>query len=193
MKHEVTSYHTKRAIADALKTVMRQKPFSKITVTEIIQICGINRKTFYYHFEDIFALLRWTFDEEAIEVVKHFDLLTHYEDAIRFVMNYVSENDYLISCARDSIGRSEMMRFFYADFLGVVTSVVSAAEQKLNTHFDPEFRNLAAQFYTEALAGMLLRSVTQNNRRKTEQDIKNLTTIIDLALQSMELYALKRQ
>lgn len=193
MKHEVTSYHTKRAIADALKTVMRQKPFSKITVTEIIQICGINRKTFYYHFEDIFALLRWMFDEEAIEVVKHFDLLTHYEDAIRFVMNYVSENDYIISCTRDSIGRSEMMRFFYADFLGVVTSVVSAAERKLNTHFDPEFRDFAAQFYTEALAGMLLRSVIQNNRWKTEQDIKNLTTIIDLALQSMELYAMKHQ
>jgi hypothetical protein len=43
--------------------------------------------------------------EEAIEVVKHFDLLVDYEDAIRFIMDYVDENDYLISCAYDATGR----------------------------------------------------------------------------------------
>ena len=37
------------------------------------------------------------FEEEAIEVVKNFDLLIHYEEAIRFVMKYVDENDYIIS------------------------------------------------------------------------------------------------
>ena len=76
---------------------MLAKPFSKITVSEIINTCKINRKTFYYHFEDIYALLKWTFEEEAIEVVKHFDLLADYEEAIRFVMKYVDENDYIIS------------------------------------------------------------------------------------------------
>ena len=50
--------------------------------------------------------------EEAIEVVKHFDLLVDYEDAIRFIMDYVDENDYIISCAYDAIGRDEMKRFF---------------------------------------------------------------------------------
>ena len=32
--------------------------------------------------------------EEAIEVVKHFDLLVDYEDAIRFIMDYVDEKHY---------------------------------------------------------------------------------------------------
>ena len=34
---------------------MEKKPLSKITVSEIIADCGVNRKTFYYHFEDIYA------------------------------------------------------------------------------------------------------------------------------------------
>lgn len=50
--------------------------------------------------------------EEAIDIVKHFDLLIDYEDAIRFIMDYVDENDYIISCAYDAVGRDKMKRFF---------------------------------------------------------------------------------
>ena len=57
--------------------------------------------------------------EEAIEVVKHFDLLVDYEDAIRFIMDYADENDYIISCAYDAIGRDEMKRFFCSDFIAI--------------------------------------------------------------------------
>ena len=81
MKHEVTTHNTKKLLADTLKKIMRSKPFSKITVSEIIQECGVNRKTFYYHFQDIYDLLKWVFDEEAIQVVRHFDLLENYEEA----------------------------------------------------------------------------------------------------------------
>jgi transcriptional regulator len=74
MKHEVTSMQTKRALAASLKSIMAHKPFSKITVTEIIDDCGVNRKTFYYHFENIYALLHWMLEQESVEILKHFNL-----------------------------------------------------------------------------------------------------------------------
>ena len=189
MKHEVTTYHTKKLLADSLKKTMKNKAFSKITVTEIINASGVNRKTFYYHFEDIFALLKWMFDEEASEVVKHFDLLVNYEEAIRFVMNYVEENDYIISCAYDSIGREEMKRFFYADFVGVVTSVIDAAEQSLGISIDPSFKEYVAKFYTEALSGMLIDWVKEKDRTDRDKVIGYLTTIIETALNSIKMSA----
>ena len=109
---------------------MRHKNFSKITVKEIIQDCGVNRNTFIIIFDDIYALLRWMLTEEAIEVVKHFDLLVDYEDAIRFIMDYVDENDYIISCAYDAIGRDEMKRFFYSDFIAITSSLINNADEK---------------------------------------------------------------
>ncbi|WP_295208123.1 TetR family transcriptional regulator [Ruminococcus sp.] len=39
------------------------KPLSKITVSEIVADCNINRKTFYYHFEDVQSLLKWTLEQ----------------------------------------------------------------------------------------------------------------------------------
>lgn len=130
MKHTVTTYNTKKMLAESLKRAMKQKNFSKITVSEIIQDCNVNRKTFYYHFEDIYALLKWMFEEEAIGVVKHFDLLVDYEEAIRFIMNYIDENDYIISCAYNSIGREEMKQFFCADFWGIINTVINSAEAR---------------------------------------------------------------
>lgn len=188
MKHEITTYNTKRTLADSLKKIMRQKAFAKITVSEIIADCGVNRKTFYYHFEDIYALLKWMFEEEAIEVVKHFDLLVDYEEAIRFVMGYVDENEYIISCAYDSIGRDEMKRFFYSDFIGIVTSVIDAAEVRLETKVDTDFKNYVAKFYTEALSGMLIDWVKEKDKHDREKTVGYLTTIIGLALESMKSY-----
>ena len=188
MKHEITTYNTKRTLADSLKKIMRQKSFAKITVSEIIADCGVNRKTFYYHFEDIYALLKWMFEEEAIEVVKHFDLLVDYEEAIRFVMQYVDENNYIISCAYDSIGRDEMKRFFYADFIGIVTSVIDAAEARLDKKTDPDFKEYVAKFYTEALSGMLIDWVKDREKHNREKVVGYLTDIIGLALKSMTLY-----
>ena len=41
---------TKRAIADSLKELTKEKPFDKISVKDISEKCGINRQTFYYHY-----------------------------------------------------------------------------------------------------------------------------------------------
>ncbi len=161
---------------------MRQKNFSKITVKEIIQDCGVNRNTFYYHFDDIYALLRWMLTEETIKVVKHFDLLVDYEDAIRFVMDYVDENDYIISCAYDAIGRDEMKRFFYSDLIAITSSVINSADEKSQKNLEPEFKDFLAHFYTESLAGILVNWVKEKPMKDREKIVLYLKTIIETSL-----------
>jgi len=160
MKHEVTTLNTKRTLAASLKSFTEKKPLSKITVSDIIADCGVNRKTFYYHFEDIYALLKWMLEEEAVNVVKQFDLLVDYREAVLFVMNYVRKNKHLLCCAYDSMGRDEMKRFFYADFIGITRKVVNDAEQRIGVHTEEQFKEFLAHFYTEAAAGLLIDEFT---------------------------------
>lgn len=165
---------------------MSAKPFSKISVTEIIRDCGLNRKTFYYHFEDIYALLKWMFEEEALEVVKQFDLLVDYEDAIVFVMDYVEKNDYLKSCVYDSVCRDQMKDFFSTNFTSVVTSVIDKAENSLGKKNNPDFKAYVAKFYTEALSAMLLDLIAQKDKLGKEKHIKYLSSIVGTALTSIQ-------
>ena len=182
MKHEVTSLNTKRTLAASLKRLMAQKPFSKITVSEIIADCGVNRKTFYYHFEDIYALLKWMLEEEAVEVVKQFDLLVDYREAILFVMNYVKANKHLLCCAYDSVGRDEMKRFFFADFIGIMQTAIDHTEQQLGLKVNTEFKQFLAHFYTEAAAGLLVDEFTGKEGHKPEQAVEYLSLILKSSL-----------
>lgn len=56
---------TKKAIAVAFKNVMMRKSFDKITVQDITKECGLNRQTFYYHFEDRYDLMNWIYYNEV--------------------------------------------------------------------------------------------------------------------------------
>ena len=44
---------TKQAIKDSFLKLLNQQPLSKISVRSIVEDCGINRKSFYYHDQDI--------------------------------------------------------------------------------------------------------------------------------------------
>lgn len=188
MKHNVTSLNTKRTLAESLKKLMRSKSFSKITVSEIISDCGLNRKTFYYHFDDIYALLKWLLESEAVEVVKQFNLVLDYEEALVFIMDYIEENDYIISCAYDSIGRDEMKRFFFADFIELVTSIIDSAEKEIGSTLDSEYRDFLCRFYTEALAGILIDWIKNRKDRNRQQLIEYLSVTM-----KNSLYGILRQ
>ena len=44
---------TKKALAQSLKELGSTKILDKITVADITNHCGVNRQTFYYHFQDV--------------------------------------------------------------------------------------------------------------------------------------------
>ena len=48
---------TRRAIMESFLKLLDARPLNKITIKDIVEDCGINRNTFYYHFEDIPALV----------------------------------------------------------------------------------------------------------------------------------------
>ena len=185
MKHEVTTLNTKKTLAASLKRFMEKKPLSKITVSEIIADCGVNRKTFYYHFEDIYALLKWMLEEEAVEVVRQFDFLVDYREAVLFVLNYVRANRHLLCCAYDSMGRDEMKRFFYADFIGIIQSIIFDTERQMGIHAEEQFKEFLSCFYTEAIAGLLIGEFTAKEEHDPEQVVEYLSRVLKNSLPSL--------
>jgi Transcriptional regulator len=170
MRHEITSLMTKKALASSLKKIMEQKPLGKISVREIIEDCGVNRKTFYYHFQDIYDLLKWVFEEEAIEIVKQYDLIIDYQDAIRFVLDYVEENKLICNSAFDALGRDELKRFFQKDFLSVIENIVEQLSNGMNIPDD--YKAFLINFYTEALASLLIDWIRNKDNRDKQKMIK---------------------
>src|SRR5580700_9103211 len=68
---------TRRLLQEALKRLLEEKEFDKLTVQEITEAATLNRATFYAHYPDKFALLeeliRVTFLELLDRKNVHFD------------------------------------------------------------------------------------------------------------------------
>lgn len=73
------SLTTKRALAGSFEKLLSKRSFDKITVKDIVEDCGVNRQTFYYHFHDIYDLIEWIFQDAADHVDE--DLLD-YNDGL---------------------------------------------------------------------------------------------------------------
>jgi probable dihydroxyacetone kinase regulator len=182
LKNKDISYQTKKALAASLKKALQKKPFSKITVSELIRDCNLNRNTFYYHFEDIYALLHWMFAEEALDMAKHFEFLTDYRASIQFIMEYAESNEHILNCIYDAIGRGELKRFFYSDFAHIIGSILDQAEKESGKNLDPDFKNFATLFYTEAIASILVDWLKEKEFWSREKTIDYLCRIIDNGL-----------
>lgn len=156
MTHEETSLRTKTLLCNSLKELMKQKSFSKITVSELVKNCNLNRKTFYYHFYDVYDLLKWMLEQETFEVVKQFKWEDDYKSVFDFVVDYIENNTYLLNCIYDSVGRDELKRFLYKDFIELMEKIIRDCELKHNVTVSDSFRNFVCNFYTEAVAGMII-------------------------------------
>ena len=110
MTHEETSLQTKKKLSAALKHQMEKNPLRKITVNDIVADCGLNRKTFYYHFVDINALLKWSMEQDFVVALRQFDFMTDIQSALQFTVDYIESNTHLLNCIYDTIGPDQLKK-----------------------------------------------------------------------------------
>ena len=115
---------TKYALAAALKELMAQKPIDKISIHDLTERCGIRRQTFYYHFEDVYDLLRWMFQEEAVALLKQHEGTLLWQEGLLQLFHYIEDNRAVCLCALKSVGREHLKRFFQTDIYAVIHSAV---------------------------------------------------------------------
>ncbi len=82
---------TKKALASALRELMMEVPFEKISVGHICKKCDMNRKSFYYHFKDKYDLVNWIYDTEFIAVVNK-KIFSDGWDFFLDLSNYLYDN-----------------------------------------------------------------------------------------------------
>ena len=71
---------TKQAIKASFMKLLNQKPLSKISVRDIVEDCGINRNSFYYHFQDIPSLLGEIVTEQTDELIRQYPTISSMEE-----------------------------------------------------------------------------------------------------------------
>lgn len=101
------SNFTKLAIIESFIRLSKEMPIEKITVTKITEKCGINRNTFYYYYQDVYALLEEIIYTKAkkLFVIDEENLADSWKSNLRFIGEYARKNENFIKSVYQSMGR----------------------------------------------------------------------------------------
>ena len=169
--------YTKKALADALKAALQNKPLDKITVKELVETCGINRQTFYYHFQDIYDLLGWIYQTEAIDAIRYKKSYDTWPQGLLAIFTYVGNNRQLCINTYRSLARDHLERFLdevLNDLLGHVVDEIA-----VDTPATAEQKEFITRFYSHAFAGILLDWLKQGLKTSPETLARQIGQIMD--------------
>ena len=97
---------TKRAIKEAFWKLLNEQPLNQISVREIVEECGINRNSFYYHFQDIPSLIEEIVMDAANSLIQQYPSIETIDEAIEIAFRFTLENKKAVMHICNSVNRN---------------------------------------------------------------------------------------
>lgn len=174
---------TKKALAQALKSKITEKDLSQITVTELTSICGIKRQTFYYHFNDIYDLLKWLYTNEIIKEIKIDDTYESWTKCYSYIFEYIKKNKDLILRTYNSIAKDYFQNFLNRHTKTFISKVIE--EKTSDIAVDSKTKNFLSNYYKNVLIGFIKDWIEEGML----EDTSSLITKVECILEgSIDLY-----
>lgn len=144
--------YTESRINKAFNELLSEKPYNKITVKSIIERSGVNRGTFYYHYQDIPSLFEEFSRKKADIIINQisdcrqpidfvFPLMTYYATHKNTILNL-----YRTMPTQELFEVAQNFHHYYIDKM--MDSVLK--DHVLGTHE----RDVLVQYYGYLLTGM---------------------------------------
>lgn len=167
---------TKKAIAAALKQVCNEKPFDKISIADITAACGLNRQTFYYHFQDKYELLSWIYyNENFAKITEDITFSNWEEKMLQMLTIMVGEKHFYMNTVREQEHTFESYLFEMSKALFIEAIGRLDQEQQLTE----EERAFDAEFYAYGICGVILSWTRGGMRMEPELVAKRLRSLAD--------------
>lgn len=159
---------TEELIIKTFLELVEEKSLDKITIQDIADQCGINRNTFYYHFDDIYSLIETIFSNHLKKIEQMFDEGASWDDCSTAAIDFLIKNNRAIRHIAFSMSRSQLDHYLFVVFKKIFTEYL--LDNFIVDISDEEFDDLIL-FYTYAVIGCIVHNFIENNNNV---DLSNL-------------------
>ena len=145
---------TKEMLAESLMKLLARRTLDKITIQDIVDDCGYNRQTFYYHFHNIYDLIDWICAAQTQELIEKCRACGSLDVGVEAVIAYMRENRRLILNILRSVNGEKLLDNLYRSAQSIVLSALEnhPGVQELSM----DYRELVAEGFKYALAGLVI-------------------------------------
>lgn len=158
----------KEMIAQAAKRLLIQGHGKRLTVKDIVEECHITRQAFYYHFEDVPALLRWMVQQDTQRNLEQAQTLENGEERLRYLFLVAINALPYVKKGMAGGYREEMERFLDQYVQRLLERACD--EQGLYQDCTRFETGLILRYHSQAILG-LLRNWTENDTKHLDQTV----------------------
>lgn len=174
---------TKESLGNALKKMLTIKPIDKITIKDLVEECGVNRQTFYYHFDDVYDLLEWVFEEDANRVLPDEIRYDEWREHVLMFFKYLKDNRSFVINVYNSQNRSYLLRYFKRRLHYCIHGfAVIVAESRNVSWSDLEY---VCDFYVNGIVGIISQWLDMNMQLPPEATEERFIKMLDGSIENM--------
>ena len=166
---------TKKAIKESFIKLLNEKPISKISVKDIVTDCKVNRNTFYYHFQDIPALIEEIVTEQAEELIEAYPEIESLEKGIEVATEFAIKNKMVVFHIYNSANRDLYEQYTMRLCKHVVTKYLEVAFKDVKV--SDEDKELAVRLISCSLFGLVYDWLDSGMSEDRLADIKRLCEV----------------
>lgn len=126
---------TKKTIVLAFKNVMMRKSFDKITVQDITKECGLNRQTFYYHFEGRNDLMNWIYYNEVFLPFVELLMEDNYYDSFLLMFKIMYNERDFYKNVFSNLSDNSFKDYLYSILESLVESIFKQKKESIDVCF----------------------------------------------------------
>ncbi|NCB63068.1 MAG: TetR family transcriptional regulator [Clostridia bacterium] len=168
---------TKRALAASLKKLLAAKPMDNITVKDLVENCEVSRQTFYYHFQDIYDLLQWVFEQEAEALLAGKKDTDTWQEGFLETFRYVQRNRAMVLHVYHSNGRPHLDACLDVLVHDLLCHVVE--ENCADLEVAAENKVFLADFYKFAFLGLMQDWIARDMKEAPEALVEKTATLLE--------------
>lgn len=169
--------YTKNLIKQEFIKLLNKKSLHNITVTEIAKQCKIERKTFYYHYENLPQLVKEIFDEELEDVIKEFNETLSWEESFISATKFILENKKVVKHMYESDYKVELEKYIFSISGEIMKKYVRRVAK--DTKAQEIDIKLIAYFYQCALSSSLVEWVATDMKTDPKIVARRLGKLMD--------------
>lgn len=104
---------TEKAILNTFDEMIQEMPFDKITVTALVERCEISPNTFYYHYQDIYALLDQYLGIKLSRNIARSCSYEEWKGILKDLMRDLQNNHIIVKHICSSVSRDRIERYAF--------------------------------------------------------------------------------
>lgn len=168
---------TKQAIIEAFLKLLNERPMNQITVKDIVERCGINRNSFYYHFADLPTLVETILKEDADQLIQKAGAISSLEECLGLAIDFTLKNKRAVLHIYSSVNRAHFEHYLDRVCTYAVTRFIDTAAG--NIPIQEEDRKLIIQYFKCLLTGYILNWMADGLRYDIRSQVSRLCTLFD--------------